>query len=74
MAPHVHDGGRLRHILDNGHKTKMHTYIQACGTIGAYAVWVAAMQGEDRLPMEQALAIIGLLHACGEIWNHSILR
>lgn len=73
MSPHVHDGGRLKHILDNGHKTKMHTYIQVCGTMGAYAVWCAAMQGEGRLPEAQAVAIICLLNACGEIWNHSIL-
>lgn len=70
----VKDGGRLRHVLDKGHKTKMHTYIQLCGTMGCYAVWAAAMQGDNRLPIPQALAIIGLWQAMGELWGHSISR
>lgn len=76
IAPLVKDGGRLRHVLDKGHKTKMHTYIQLCGTMGCYAVWAAAMQGDlqGRLPLPQALAVIGLWQAMGELWNHNISR
>lgn len=76
MAAFVKDGGRLRHIMDKGHKTKMHTYIQVCGTMGAYAVWSASASGTEsgRLGQNQAMAIIGLLQAMGELWNHSINR
>lgn len=74
MGALIKDGGRLQHILDKGHKTKMHTYIQICGYMGSYAVWAAAMLGNNRLPMNQALAVIGLYQAMGELWNHSVNR
>lgn len=73
MSKFVKDGGRLKHIMDRGHTTKMHTYIQICGGMGAYAVWAAA-HGENPLPMLQAVAIMKLLQAMGDLWTHSVHR
>lgn len=76
MSKFVKDGGRLKHIMDRGHTTKMHTYILICGNLGCYAVWAAATQpiASQRLPMATALAIIRLFQAMGELWNHSMHR
>lgn len=76
MAQFVKDEGRLKHVRDRGHTTKMHAYIQICGNLGAYAVLAAATLPDEanRLPMAAALAIILLFQAMGELWPHSLHR
>lgn len=74
MGRYVHDGTRLEHLMMPSSAHKAHTYIQTCSCLGLYAVAMAANSPVDPLPQPQAGAIMGLLHAIGELWSHSVRR
>lgn len=73
MGRYIHDGTRLEHLMMPSAAHKAHTLIQTCSSLGLYAVAMAA-NAADPLPEPQAEAVMGLLHAIGEMWSQNVRR
>lgn len=73
MAKNLKAGSRVRLFLDKNSATKMSVYIKMSGHLGALMIQ-RAQCGANPMPDDQANAIIGLLHAIGDMWCKTVKR